>query len=85
MLGKKLRRIHFCIILTLIVSVSICAKLHAAPDRASLAKIYIPKFEKILEENIASFWYSKRVWIAPTGGTRSTSVPAASLKARGPR
>jgi len=59
MLDKKLKQAQFCLVLTFLVSVSICANLNAASDRPSLAKIYIPKFEKILKVNIASFWYSK--------------------------
>ena len=82
MLGKKLRQAHFCIILTLIVSVSICAKLQAAPDRASLAKIYIPKFEKILTENIASFWYSKSL-DRRNGGYTINFGPDGELKGAG--
>lgn len=69
MLGKNHKQAHFCTVLTLVVSVSICAKLHAAPDRASVAKTYIPKFEKILTEHIAWFWYSKSL-DRPNGGYR---------------
>ncbi|OHB80232.1 MAG: hypothetical protein A2Z25_08530 [Planctomycetes bacterium RBG_16_55_9] len=32
-----------------------------ARDRSGLAKQYVPKFEKILTENIASFWYIKSI------------------------
>jgi len=39
---------HFYLILTFIVLLSICSNLNAAPDRKSLAKTYVPKFEKIL-------------------------------------
>jgi hypothetical protein len=59
MLGKKLKQARLCTVLIFTTSFSLCVKLHAAPDRASLANTYIPKFEKILKENIASFWYSK--------------------------
>ncbi len=54
--GEKVR---FYLVLTFVVLISICSKLQAAPDRKSLAKSHIPKFEKILTENIVPFWYSR--------------------------
>ena len=57
MKSKMLKQVRFYLILAFILSV--CSNLHAAPNRADLAKIYIPKFEKILKENIVQFWYSK--------------------------
>jgi mannobiose 2-epimerase len=59
MLGKNRKQGHLCTIFISTISLLVCATLHAAPGRASLAKIYIPKFEKILNDNIASFWYSR--------------------------
>ncbi|UCF15796.1 MAG: AGE family epimerase/isomerase [Phycisphaerales bacterium] len=59
MLIRKLKQARFHSLLIFAVSLSICADIRAATDRESLAKIYIPKFEKILSDNIASFWYSK--------------------------
>lgn len=82
MLGKKLRQAQFSAVLTIILSVSICAELHAAQDRASLAKTYIPKFEKILTENIASFWYSKSLDRA-NGGYTINFGPDGELKGAG--
>jgi len=82
MLGKKLKQAQFCAVLTLVISVSICAELQAAPNRASLAKIYIPKFEKILKENIASFWYSKSL-DRRNGGYRINFGPDGELKGEG--
>ena len=82
MLGKKLKQAQFCVVLTLIVSVSICAKLQAAPNRAGLSKIYIPKFEKILKENIASFWYTKSL-DRTNGGYRINFGPDGKLKGQG--
>jgi mannobiose 2-epimerase len=54
-----IRKIQFCLFPAFIFFLSICPRLHAAQDRTELAEIYIPKFEKILKENIASFWYTK--------------------------
>jgi mannobiose 2-epimerase len=59
MISGKLKQTRLRPALTLIVLLSTCAKLYAGEDRASLARTYIPKFEKILKQNIASFWYAK--------------------------
>ena len=58
MKSKISKQVRFYLILTFIL-LSVCSNLHAAPDRANLARTYIPKFEKILKENIVRFWYSK--------------------------
>ncbi|MFH1719948.1 MAG: AGE family epimerase/isomerase [Planctomycetota bacterium] len=58
--GDKLKKeAQLCLVLTVVVSLSICSMGHAARDRATIAGNYVPKFEKILKENIASFWYDK--------------------------
>ncbi len=59
MKSKIYQQAHFCLVLTFVVLLSICSKLQAAPSRKALAITYIPKFEKILTENIIPFWYSK--------------------------
>ncbi|MBN1806825.1 MAG: AGE family epimerase/isomerase [Sedimentisphaerales bacterium] len=56
---KNQKTTHFYKILTFAVILSVCSNLQAAPDRKQLAINYIPKFEKILKENIIPFWYSK--------------------------
>lgn len=82
MLGKKFRQFQFCAVLAFSVSLLICAKLGAAPDRSSLARTYIPKFEKILDENIASFWYSKSL-DRQNGGYTINFGPDGKLKGKG--
>jgi mannobiose 2-epimerase len=52
-------RIYLYVILTFVVLLSICAKLPAAPYMKDIAQTYVPMFEKILKENIITFWYSK--------------------------
>jgi mannose/cellobiose epimerase-like protein (N-acyl-D-glucosamine 2-epimerase family) len=42
-----------------IILLLICSELPAAIDRAELADGAIPRLEKVLKENIASFWLSK--------------------------
>ena len=59
MIGDKHKQFHFCLVLTFIISFSICAKLTAAQDRVELSNSAIPRLEKVLLENIASFWYTK--------------------------
>jgi len=82
MLGKKIKQAPFCTILALAVSLSICANLSAAPGRKALARTYIPKFEKILNENIASFWYSKSL-DRQNGGYTIYFGPDGELKDKG--
>ncbi|HCO96324.1 MAG TPA: hypothetical protein DIU00_20695, partial [Phycisphaerales bacterium] len=59
MFDTKLKQAEYCLVLAIIISLSICPKLPAAQDRATLAESAIPKLEKVLQENIASFWYTK--------------------------
>ena len=82
MLGKKFRQFQLCMLLAFAVSLSVCSKLGAAPGRKALAKTYIPKFEKILDENIASFWYSKSL-DRQNGGYTINFGPDGELKGAG--
>lgn len=61
MVGFKYRNIQFCPIPVFVISFSICSVLFAAQNRAELANSTIPGLEKILQENIASFWYNKSI------------------------
>jgi mannobiose 2-epimerase len=49
----------FCISMAVLMWSGGGAQLHAAPNNMKLAETYIPKLEKMLTENIASFWLSK--------------------------
>jgi mannose/cellobiose epimerase-like protein (N-acyl-D-glucosamine 2-epimerase family) len=69
MIDIRHKNIHCCLVLVLIFSFSICSKLPAAQDRAALAKNAIPRLEKVLKENIASFWYNKSIDRAGGGYT----------------
>jgi mannobiose 2-epimerase len=55
----KFTKVQSCLILTFIILLAICTYLPAAQDRAELANKTIPRLEKILQENIASFWCNK--------------------------
>ena len=59
MISLKCINIQCCLIPVVIISLSVCSKLTAAQDRAELADNAIPRLEKVLQENIASFWYNK--------------------------
>ena len=59
MISLKRINIQCCLIPVFIISLSVCSKLTAAQDRAELADNAIPRLEKVLQENIASFWYNK--------------------------
>jgi len=82
MLGRQIRHRQFCTALAFIGLLLICAKLSAASDRNALAKTYIPKFEKILNKNIASFWYSKSL-DRQNGGYTINFGPDGRLKGEG--
>jgi mannose/cellobiose epimerase-like protein (N-acyl-D-glucosamine 2-epimerase family) len=59
MTSIKFTKVQSHLILTFIILLAICSYLPAAQDRAELANRTIPRLEKILQENIASFWYNK--------------------------
>jgi mannobiose 2-epimerase len=66
MIGIKHRKIQCCLVLTFIITLSISSRLPAARSRpmdslrrAELAGSAIPRLEKVLKENIASFWLTK--------------------------
>jgi mannose/cellobiose epimerase-like protein (N-acyl-D-glucosamine 2-epimerase family) len=59
MKSKVHKTIHLCKMLIPILLLSIGSMLHAATNRKAIVTTYIPKFEKILQENIVPFWYSK--------------------------
>ncbi len=82
MSGKELKQSPFRAVLILAASLLICGSAQAAPNRASLAKTYIPRFEKILNENIASFWYEKSL-DRRNGGYTINFGPDGDLKGEG--
>jgi len=59
MVNIKHKKIQCCRVLTYIILLSVCSILPAAQDRTALANSTIPRLEKVLLENIASFWYTK--------------------------
>ncbi len=59
MISVKHKNVQCYLILIFIISLAICSKLPAAQNRAELAESAIPRLEKVLQENIASFWYNK--------------------------
>lgn len=59
MVGVKHRKIRYCLVLIFVILLSICSRLAAARSRAELADNAIPRLEKVLKENITSFWLAK--------------------------
>lgn len=80
MLDGRLKQVQLCVVL--VICLSVCARPGAAADRAGLAKNYVPKFEKILKENIADFWYSKSL-DRKNGGYTINFGPDGELKGPG--
>jgi mannobiose 2-epimerase len=69
MIAEKLRKVPVHFLLILIILLSMNAKVYPSQQNKALAQTYIPKFEKILTENIASFWYDKTIDLANGGYT----------------
>ncbi|MFC1636443.1 AGE family epimerase/isomerase [Planctomycetota bacterium] len=61
MIPEKTKKVSVRVFLTFIILLSMSVKAYPAKQSKDLAKTYIPKFEKILKENIASFWYDKSI------------------------
>jgi hypothetical protein len=59
MVVKKRGTILCRLVLAFIIPLLIYSELPAGIDRAELADSAIPRLEKVLQENIASFWLSK--------------------------
>jgi len=59
MIREKHKQVKFCLFPAFVILLLVCSVLYAAQDRTSLVKTYIPRFEKILKENIKPFWYTK--------------------------
>jgi len=58
------------------------ARIYATQNRQTLAETYSPKIEKILKENIASFWYAKSL-DRENGGYTINFGPNGELKGQG--
>jgi cellobiose epimerase len=58
---NRIKRIRWFLVPVIVVLLSGWATPCPAQDRSELAKKYVPKFEKILTENIASFWLTKGI------------------------
>ena len=59
MVGINHSKIRYCLVLTFVILLSICSRLAAARSRTELADSAIPRLEKVLKENIVSFWLTK--------------------------
>ena len=82
MIIQKCRTALFRLVPALIILLLICTELPAARDRTELANDAVPRLEKVLQENIASFWYNKSLDRA-NGGYTINFGPKGELKGPG--
>ncbi len=61
MIAERIRKVPVRFLLTLSVLLFVNVKANPTGKNKALAKDYVSKFEKILTENIASFWYDKTI------------------------
>lgn len=61
MIAGRIRQGQWFLFATVMILLSMSSKSSQAQDRSALAQRYIPRLEKILTENIASFWYDKSI------------------------
>ena len=61
MISEKLKKISVRFLFVFVVLLSMNVRSYPARLNKQLAKTYIPTFEKILKENIASFWYDRSI------------------------
>lgn len=80
--GKRIRQKRLYIAMAFAVLLLVCTGLSTAADRSALARTYIPKFEKILQDNITSFWYSKSL-DRQNGGYTISFGPNGEIKGEG--
>ncbi len=61
MMAQRIKQVRWSLVPVIVVLLSVWPESCPAEDRSDLAKKYVPKFEKILKENIASFWLTKSI------------------------
>ena len=61
MMVNGIKKVRWSWVPVIVVLLSVWPESCPAQDRSDLAKKYVPKFEKILKENIASFWLTKSI------------------------
>lgn len=69
MIVRRIKQVRWFLVPVVVVLLSVWPEFCPAQDRSDLAKTYVPKFEKILTENIASFWHTKSIDRANGGYT----------------
>lgn len=79
---KRQKRVRLYLLLLLTTLFSIESKAKLAQDQTALARTYIPKLDRVLKENIMSFWYSKSL-DHTNGGYTISFGPKGELKADG--
>lgn len=82
MTKKQTQQVRYARHAAFLLCLALTATLYAAQDHQTLAQTYSPKLEKILKENIASFWYTKSL-DRENGGYTINFGPKAELKGQG--
>lgn len=82
MTARKIQLVGYAWHTAFLLCLLFTANIYATQDRAPLAKTYTPKLEKILKENIASFWYTKSL-DRENGGYTINFGPTGQLKGQG--
>jgi len=82
MTKKQTRQVRYARHAAFLLCLALTATLYAAQDRQTLAQNHIPKLERILKENIASFWYTKSL-DRENGGYTINFGPTGQLKGQG--
>lgn len=82
MTARKTQLVGYAWHAAFLICLLFAASLYAIQDRATLARTYTPKLEKILKENIASFWYTKSL-DRENGGYTINFGPKGELKGQG--
>jgi len=80
--NTKIRPVRACLAATLVVLLSGTAWATPTQDRRDLADTYVPKLEKVLEENIIAFWYPRSL-DKENGGYTTSFGPKGRRKAEG--
>ena len=82
MTARKIQLVGYAWHTAFFLCLTLTATLYAVQDRQTLATTYIPKLEKILKENIASFWYTKSL-DRENGGYTINFGPKGELRGQG--
>jgi mannobiose 2-epimerase len=82
MTTRKTQQVGYALHTAILICLLFTASIYTTEGHATLAETYSPKIEKILKENIASFWYTKSL-DRENGGYTINFGPKGELKGQG--